>query len=67
MNIFLQFIESIEHIINFYYKEKDENILKSFNNFASISNKNIRLCYINKYKFYRSGIEVFDKKLTETL
>ena len=60
---FLRFIEAIEYIINFYCKEKDESILESFNDFATISNKNIRLCYDEKYRFYPKGVEIFDKKL----
>lgn len=66
-NSFLRFLELVEYVINFYCKEKDESILESFNDIAYISNKNIRLCYDEKYRFYPKGVEIFDKKLVNDI
>lgn len=63
--MFIEFLNLIEHIINFYYKDKDENILITFNDITRISNLNVRLCYDDKYRFYPSGVELFDKKLVD--
>lgn len=62
---FCRFLELVECIINFYYKEKDENILATFNDIACISNLTARLCYDDKYAFYPSGVELFDEKLVD--
>ena len=61
--MFIDFLNLIEHIVNFYYKDRDENILITFNDIACISNLNVRLCYDDKYRFYPRGVEIFDKKL----
>ena len=55
----------VEYVINFYYREKNENILMTFNDIACVSNTNIRLCYDEKYRFYPKGVEIFDKKLID--
>ncbi len=64
---FIGFLNLIEHIVNFYYKDRDENILIIFNDIARISNLNVRLCYDDKYRFYHSGVELFDKKLVDDI
>lgn len=63
--MFIDFLNLIEHIVNFYYKDKDDSILSAFNDIARISNLNVRLCYDDKYRFYPSGVELFDKKLVD--
>lgn len=62
---FIQFMEVLELIINAYSKDYDEKIIKLFNDIALISNKPVRLIYDNGYKFYPSGVELFDKKLID--
>ncbi len=64
---FYKFLELVEYIINFYYKEKDENILAMFNDVACISSLTARLCYDDKYRFYPSGVELFDEKLVDDI
>lgn len=64
---FIQFIEILELVINIYPKDYNEEIITIFNNIASISNKPIRLVYDNGYKFYPSGVEIFDKKLIDDI
>ena len=59
----LQFLEAMECILNFAKTEKDENILLHFNDIACLSNKNVRLRYDDKYRFYPCGVEIFDEKL----
>ena len=61
------FLELIEYIINFYYKDKDENLLATFNDIACISNLSVRLCHNDEYKFYPSGVELFDEKLVNDI
>lgn len=58
-----QFLGVMECILNFAKTEKDENILLHFNDIACLSNKNVRLCYDDKYRFYPCGVEIFDEKL----
>lgn len=66
-DLFSNFLKSIEYIINFYHKGRDENLLATFNDIACISNLSVRLCYNDEYKFYPSGVELFDKKLVDDI
>lgn len=59
----LQFLEAMECILNFAKTEKDEDVILHFNDIACLSNKNVRLRYDDKYRFYPCGIEIFDEKL----
>lgn len=58
-----KFLEVLEHIINFYNKNKDDEIITTFNDIAFLSNKPVRLHYNDRYEFYPSDIEIFDKFL----
>jgi len=59
----LPFLQILEIIINFYYKEKNKEILNNFNDITYISNKPIRLIFDDCYRFYPSGVEILDEKL----
>ncbi|TKX34843.1 hypothetical protein CQA75_00965 [Campylobacter taeniopygiae] len=59
----VKFLEALENIINFCKKDKDDKFLLTFNDIALVSNKPFRLYYNDKYEFYPSNIEIFDKVL----
>ena len=64
---FIKFLEALEQIFNDCYKEENKDIINQFNDIAHISNKAVRVVYGNSYKFYPSGIELFDKKLIDDI
>ncbi|MDA3079130.1 MULTISPECIES: hypothetical protein [unclassified Campylobacter] len=62
---FIKFIEILELIFNESLNSENKDFINKFNDIAFISNKPVRLMYDDGYKFYPSGVELFDKKLID--
>ena len=62
---FIKFIEILELIFNESLNSENKDFINKFNDIAFISNKPVRLVYDDGYKFYPSGVELFDKKLID--
>ena len=62
---FIKFIEILELVFNEILKSENKDFINTFNDIAFISNKPVRLVYDDGYKFYPSGVELFDKKLID--